>query len=85
MSTATKFTDVAQVNDPTAKGNSCNDETDPVGCIFTLNLAVPAATEEEILAAVSDVDSGAGNGDDANADDGADGKSYHFPCSPSSN
>mgnify|MGYP006976741168 CR=1 FL=1 len=67
------------MNDPTAKGNSCNDETDPVGCIFTLNLAVPAATEEEILAAVSGVDSGAGNGDDTNVDDGtdgADGKSY---------
>ncbi|KAL0064683.1 hypothetical protein AAF712_008381 [Marasmius tenuissimus] len=40
-----------QTNDPTAKGNSCNDENDDNGCIFTLNLLTPAATEEEILAA----------------------------------
>lgn len=41
------------LNDPTARGNACNDETDPEGCIFTENLLVPDATEEEILAAVA--------------------------------
>lgn len=37
------------IGDPTAKGNSCDDENDAQGCIFTLNLLVPDATEEEIL------------------------------------
>ena len=39
-----------QIGDPTAKGNSCNDENDAEGCIFSLNLLVPDATEDEILA-----------------------------------
>jgi hypothetical protein len=39
-----------QIGDPTAKGNTCDDADDPVGCIFTLNLLVPDATEEEITA-----------------------------------
>ncbi|KAF9527533.1 hypothetical protein CPB83DRAFT_869903 [Crepidotus variabilis] len=43
-------------NDPTGKGNSCDDQPDPIGCIETKNLLVPDATEAEILAAV------AGNG-----------------------
>ncbi|KAK1231183.1 hypothetical protein PQX77_005709 [Marasmius sp. AFHP31] len=51
-----------QTNDPTAKGNSCNDENDDNGCIFTLNLLTPAATEDEILAAVG----GAAGGNGAN-------------------
>ncbi|KAJ8080663.1 hypothetical protein AAF712_008368 [Marasmius tenuissimus] len=50
-----------QTNDPTAKGNSCNDDKDDNGCIFTLNLLRPAATEDEIRAAVGG-DAGTGNG-----------------------
>jgi len=38
------------IGDPTAKGNTCDDENDAQGCIFTLNLLVPDATEAEILA-----------------------------------
>ncbi|KAI4115811.1 MAG: hypothetical protein LQ345_003663 [Seirophora villosa] len=39
------------VNDPTAKGNSCNEEADKEGCIFTQDLLVPDATPEEVDAA----------------------------------
>ncbi|EJD06958.1 uncharacterized protein FOMMEDRAFT_77343 [Fomitiporia mediterranea MF3/22] len=38
------------IGDPTAKGNSCDDANDPVGCIFTQNLLVDDATEDEINA-----------------------------------
>lgn len=38
------------IGDPTAKGNSCDVANDPVGCIFTQNLLVPDATEDEINA-----------------------------------
>ncbi|KAH6706715.1 hypothetical protein EV126DRAFT_333349 [Verticillium dahliae] len=44
-----------EIGDPTAAGFTCNDETDPVGCIFTENLLVPDATPEEIDAAVAEV------------------------------
>ncbi|KAI0789806.1 hypothetical protein C8Q75DRAFT_718049 [Abortiporus biennis] len=40
------------LNDATAKGNSCDDANDPNGCIFTQNLLVADATEDEINAAV---------------------------------
>ena len=40
-----------KIGDPTAKGNSCDDANDPVGCIFTQNLLVPDVTEDEINAA----------------------------------
>ncbi|KAG8911408.1 hypothetical protein FRC00_006553 [Tulasnella sp. 408] len=43
------------VNDPTGKGNSCDDANDPVGCIFTQNLLVEDATAAEIDAAVAGV------------------------------
>ncbi|KAL1843066.1 hypothetical protein VTJ49DRAFT_3201 [Mycothermus thermophilus] len=59
-----------QIGDPTARGQTCNDPDDPVGCIFTLNLLTPAVTEEEILAAVADITGDNGNGADA-GDDGA--------------
>ncbi|KAL9012553.1 MAG: hypothetical protein Q9173_002687 [Seirophora scorigena] len=39
------------VSDPTAKGNSCNEEADKEGCIFTQDLLVPDATAEEVDAA----------------------------------
>ncbi|KAF8644535.1 hypothetical protein AX16_008411 [Volvariella volvacea WC 439] len=45
------------INDPTGRGNSCDDLDDPVGCIFTKNLLVPDATEDEIQAAVAGVSS----------------------------
>ncbi|KIW32208.1 uncharacterized protein PV07_03768 [Cladophialophora immunda] len=41
------------IGDPTAKGNSCDDQNDPVGCIFTQNLLVEDATEDEVNAAVA--------------------------------
>ncbi|CRK12284.1 hypothetical protein BN1723_005869 [Verticillium longisporum] len=44
-----------EIGDPTAAGFTCNDATDPVGCIFTENLLVPDATPEEIDAAVAEV------------------------------
>ena len=37
-----------QIGDPTAKGNSCDDANDAEGCIFTQNLLVEDATEDEI-------------------------------------
>jgi len=36
------------IGDPTAKGNTCDDANDPVGCIFTQNLLVPDVTADEI-------------------------------------
>ncbi|EXJ80864.1 hypothetical protein A1O3_07150 [Capronia epimyces CBS 606.96] len=42
-----------QIGDPTAKGNSCDDQGDAEGCIFTQNLLVEDATEDEINAAVA--------------------------------
>ncbi|KIW95467.1 uncharacterized protein Z519_04052 [Cladophialophora bantiana CBS 173.52] len=41
------------IGDPTAKGNSCDDQNDPVGCIFTQNLLVEDVTEDEVNAAVA--------------------------------
>ncbi|KAG8953883.1 hypothetical protein FRC04_001513 [Tulasnella sp. 424] len=46
------------VNDATAKGNTCDDANDPTGCIFTQNLLVEDATAAEIDAAVQGVASG---------------------------
>jgi len=40
------------IGDPTAKGNTCDDANDPNGCIFTQNLIVFDATDDEINAAV---------------------------------
>ncbi|KAL2443768.1 hypothetical protein ABEF95_012048 [Exophiala dermatitidis] len=42
-----------QIGDPTAAGNGCDDQDDDVGCIFTQNLLVEDATEDEINAAVA--------------------------------
>ncbi|KAH9847893.1 hypothetical protein C2E23DRAFT_862962 [Lenzites betulinus] len=44
--------------DNTGKGNSCDDANDPNGCIFTQNLLVPDATDDEINAAVAGIASG---------------------------
>lgn len=35
---------LGDVNDPTAKGNSCNEQDDEQGCIFSQDLSVPGAT-----------------------------------------
>ncbi|KAL8693634.1 MAG: hypothetical protein Q9218_001592 [Villophora microphyllina] len=43
------------VNDPTAKGNTCDTIDDEPGCIFTQNLLVEDATAAEINAAVAGV------------------------------
>lgn len=47
------------LNDATAKGNTCDTTDDPIGCIFTQNLLVPDATAAEIDAAVAGVSKGA--------------------------
>lgn len=44
------------LGDETGAGNTCNEEDDAEGCIFTENLLVEDASEEEIMAAVADVD-----------------------------
>ncbi|KAL9597894.1 MAG: hypothetical protein Q9219_004847 [cf. Caloplaca sp. 3 TL-2023] len=49
------------VNDPTAKGNSCDTVDDEPGCIFTQNLLVEDATANEIDAAVAGVEPSAGS------------------------
>jgi len=56
-----------QVDDPTAKGNSCDDANDPVGCIFTQNLLVEDATAAEIDAAIADGGASTGGQDNATA------------------
>lgn len=63
------------LGDNTGAGNTCDDLDDPVGCIFTQDLLVPDATEEEVIAAAEGVAVGGNNNDgaadDAGADDGA--------------
>ena len=39
--------------DPTAKGNSCDDQNDTEGCIFTQNLLVEDASVDDIMSAVA--------------------------------
>lgn len=48
-----------QVGDPTAKGNTCDDDKDDKGCINTLGLRVDDLTAAEIAAAVQEVSAGA--------------------------
>ena len=56
-----------ELDDPTAAGNTCNDENDDEGCINSLGLRVDDLSDEEILAAVADVGQ-AGAAADANVD-----------------
>ncbi|KAK1749839.1 hypothetical protein QBC47DRAFT_439932 [Echria macrotheca] len=42
-----------QIGDPTAKGNTCDDANDKIGCIISQNLLTPAVSKEQIAAAVS--------------------------------
>jgi len=44
-----------KIGDPTARGNTCDTENDPVGCIFTENLLVPDVTDAEISSAIQGV------------------------------
>ncbi|CAE6423199.1 hypothetical protein RSOLAG22IIIB_01727 [Rhizoctonia solani] len=46
------------VNDATAKGNTCDDPDDAQGCIISQNLIVFDATADEITAAVGDANTG---------------------------
>ncbi|CAE6470103.1 unnamed protein product [Rhizoctonia solani] len=46
------------VNDATAKGNTCDDANDAQGCIISQNLIVFDATADEITAAVGDANTG---------------------------
>jgi hypothetical protein len=48
------------LTDNTGAGNTCDTQNDAVGCIFTQDLLVLDATEDEIAAAVAGV--GASNG-----------------------
>lgn len=41
------------IGDNTARGNTCDDQNDPTGCIFTQNKLVEDATPAEIVAAVA--------------------------------
>jgi hypothetical protein len=43
------------LTDNTGAGNTCDTQNDPVGCIFTEDLLVLDATEDEIAAAVTGV------------------------------
>jgi hypothetical protein len=45
--------EAGQIGDPTGKGNTCDDLDDPHGCIFTQDLGIEDATEDEIRAFVS--------------------------------
>jgi hypothetical protein len=47
-----------QIGDPTAKGNTCDDDKDDKGCINTLGLRVDDLTAAEITAAVQGVNAG---------------------------
>ena len=55
-----------QLGDATAKGKTCDDANDAVGCIITLNLLTPAVTENDIKAAVAGA-GGAANAGNADA------------------
>ena len=48
------------LTDNTGKGNTCDTQNDPVGCIFTEGLLVPDATKDEITAAVAGISASAG-------------------------
>ena len=58
-----------KVGDPTAKGNTCDDDKDDNGCINTLGLRVDDLTAAEIAAAVQGASAG-GNAQAGNAQAG---------------
>ncbi|KAI1804954.1 hypothetical protein F4811DRAFT_552274 [Daldinia bambusicola] len=70
-----------EVGDTTGAGNTCDDENDAEGCIFTQNLLVEDATPEEIDAAVAAAGGNANAGGNNNADNAA-GASEDDDCEP---
>ena len=56
-------------SDNTGKGNSCDDQNDAEGCIFTQNLLVKDATEDEINAAVAGASSSGNNAATSTSDE----------------
>jgi hypothetical protein len=60
-----------EIGDPTAKGNTCDDENDLAGCINSLNLRVDDLSAAEIDAIVAGADAG-GNAAAGNATGVAD-------------
>ncbi|KAF2972927.1 hypothetical protein GQX73_g577 [Xylaria multiplex] len=50
-----------EIGDPTGAGNTCDNDDDPVGCIFTQNLLVEDASAQEIDAAVAAAGGSAGD------------------------
>jgi len=67
------------LNDATAKGNTCDTTDDPIGCIFTQNLLVPDASAAEIDAAVAGGDAG---GNAGNAGGNAGNGAAEATCAP---
>lgn len=63
-----------KIGDPTGAGNTCDDQDDAEGCIFTQKLLVPDVSEEEVLAAVdaAGLAKEVPAGDEQQADDEAD-------------
>ncbi|KAI5476704.1 hypothetical protein MNV49_007362 [Pseudohyphozyma bogoriensis] len=55
------------IGDPTAAGNTCDDQNDATGCIFTQNLLVEDATADEISSAVAGVATSASSTSSASA------------------
>ena len=47
-----------KIGDPTARGNTCDDQNDPVGCALSRKLTVPQVTATDIQAAVAGVSAG---------------------------
>ncbi|KAF8073838.1 hypothetical protein FPV67DRAFT_770014 [Lyophyllum atratum] len=74
------------LNDATAKGNTCDTTDDPIGCIITQNLLVPDASAAEIDAAVAGGGAGnnAGNagGEAGNAGGNAGNGAAEATCPP---
>ncbi|GAW19897.1 hypothetical protein ANO14919_093900 [Xylariales sp. No.14919] len=59
-----------EIGDPTGAGNTCDEDDDPVGCIFTQNLLVEDASAQEIDDAVAAAGGSAGG--DAGSDAGGE-------------
>ncbi|KAF2195689.1 hypothetical protein K469DRAFT_616473 [Zopfia rhizophila CBS 207.26] len=60
-----------EIGDETAAGNTCNEEDDAAGCINSQGLRVDDASEEEIEAAVADVEKAANKNANQNEDEEA--------------
>ncbi|EJC98840.1 uncharacterized protein FOMMEDRAFT_170670 [Fomitiporia mediterranea MF3/22] len=75
-----------QIGDPTAKGNTCDDANDSTGCIFTQNLLVEDASEDEINQAVSSIVSSNSSSNNSNINNSSvDGSNVDFSNGDNSN